>query len=203
MEKSIIHFESVILLRKKAMILAGIIVLISMGYLTVQHFFYFLNSYIYTAEFHWLFMVNNLKAGNIPLMTEYFKTLGPIACIPNLLLAHGVNTFFALLSWPALAESTITAFGPGVGIILTWAGTGLISLCAFGLGIFFLGDIWAIIGRRLSSHPEWEVLIPVSLLCVPYVTTAIPALSAAFFRIRFKTFIPIMAFSLCLRMVWV
>jgi len=161
-----------------------------------------LNSYVYTAEFHWLFLTGNLKSANISLLSEYFKALGPLDCLPNLLLSQVISTFINPFSWPVLAFSIVNAFGPGTAILLNLISASSIGLCTYGLGLFFSGDILALTCKKYISPPRWMMPALFILFCIPYITILLPAILAAFFQVKLKYFFMLMITGLLIRIAF-
>lgn len=191
------------ILKRKIYILFGVGALCAITYFLIIHFFYILNSYIYTAEFHCLFLINNLKAANVPLLSEYFKTLGPVACLPQLFLAQFITAFITPFSWSALAVSIINAFGPGSGILLNIITSTLMGMCIFGLGVFFLGGIPLFKDKASFSKSLWMQVVLCTLYCIPYLTILLPSILAALFKIKFRNFIIFMVSGILIKMALV
>ena len=142
-----------------------------------------LDSYLYGLEFHVMFFKNNIRNGNIALLSEYFGTLGPVAGFPNLLLAEFINHYILLYAAPSLAISLAAAFGKVSGFLLCLIASAVVALVSYGLGRFFLGDILP--SFNISIKRDWRLDAAWgTLFAVPMLTILCPAILASFFRIR-------------------
>jgi len=199
--------KSVIL--KKIIVLFVISVFAIAAVLAVRHYFYILDSYYYTAEFHVLFMQNNLKNANTELYAEYFlsmKTLGKV--FPMLLLSYLVQNYCLLFTKPILVAAVTSAFGIIQGALLSYASLLVTGLICFSIGIFFLGDIVPLFQNKfvLINSLNSRIFITGSLFgvlfAVPFVPIAIPATLSAFIRIPFKHILVIMTIGFMIRVIW-
>ena len=75
-------------LKNKLLVLLLACVVLFLAVAVVYHYFYILDAYYYTGEFHVLFMVNNIRAANVELLEEYFSSIrSPVAVFPPLVFA--------------------------------------------------------------------------------------------------------------------
>lgn len=170
-------------------------------YFLIERFMYVLDAYVYTAEFHFLFMQSNLEKANLPLFSEYFHSLGPLRGLPHLVLACFVQNVLKPLSPPILIPALSAAFGSLRGGIVGFAGMGLTALLFFGLGRFFLGEVLPLLRRSRASFSRVTEGTTWALMAVPFVPLALPALLGAVTRIRFRHFIVLTAGALLLRVI--
>jgi hypothetical protein len=193
---------------KKGITLAIVIILAFMATLTVRHYFYVLDSYYYTAEFHVLFMKNNLKAGNVELFTDYFKSLDTvIKAFPMLLGSYLVQNYLLPFSKPILVTSVISALGISKGIVLNFISLILVGFISFGLGIFFFGDILPFLQKKIFrlnmilSRPYFTNGALGILFALPFVPVVLPATVSALIRIPVKRLVSIMIMGFTIRLV--
>jgi|GEM_PF-3385632 len=198
---------------KSAVIKKGIALIIIMlaalaATLLVRHYFYIIDSYYYTAEFHLLFMKNNLKSGNMELFADYFKSLGNIMNVfPLLLISNLVQNFWAPFSGSVLAASSISALGMAKGLSLNYISLVLVGLVCFGLGIFFLGDIFSFLKKNglwkdygVSGRFALCVTIGV-LFSAPFIPVVLPAAAGALIRMPLRMMMVIMAAGFLIRLL--
>ncbi len=170
-------------------------------YFLIERFMYVLDAYVYTAEFHLLFMQSNLEKANLPLFSEYFQSLGPIRGLPHLVLACFVQNVLKPLSPPILIPSLTAAFGSLRGGLVGFAGLGLTALLFFGIGRFFLGEILPLLRRSRASLSRVTESATWILMAVPVVPLVLPALLGAATRIRLRRFILMMTGALLIRVI--
>jgi hypothetical protein len=176
--------------------------------LIVRHYFYVLDSYYYTAEFHFLFMKNNLKAGNIELFTDYFKSLNTvIKAFPMLLGSCLVQNYLLPFSKPILVAAVISALGLSKGIGLNFISLLIVGFISFGSGIFFFGDILPFLKKKIL---HFNVVISSSffangalgiLFALPFVPVVFPATVSAIIRIPIIGLVRIMIMGFTIRLV--
>jgi hypothetical protein len=173
---------------------------------TVRHYFYILDAYYYTAEFHVLFMLNNLKKANMGAFLEYFNSIGsPLAAVPSLFLAHLVQNVWALFTKPILPAVAIFSLGGPTGAAVTFTVLFLIGMLFYGLGIFFFGDILALVqgirNKERASRSKSVEAISVLGLAVPCLPLFIAVGPAAILRVPWKRMMIVLACGLVIRMV--
>jgi len=188
------------ILKKKLYILIGLAALGCIGYFAVIHYMYVLDSYLYGLEFHVMFFKNNIRSGNVMLLSEYFRTLGPVAGFPNLLLAEFINHYILLYAAPSLAISLAAAFGKVSGFLLCLIGSSVVALVSYGLGRFLLGDILS--SFNIPIRHDWRLVAALgTLFAIPMLTILCPAVLASFFRVRISIFLIVMFSALIIRSV--
>jgi len=189
------------ILMRKANILCGLAVLGGMSYFAVRHYMYVLDSYLYSIEFQLMFFRNNIADANVPLMAEYFYTLGPVTGFPSLMFAGFINHYLLLFSAPSLASSLTVAFGNGTAFFLYFTSSSIIGFMSYGLGYFFLGDILPLL--NVHTRRDWKICTVLGVLfAVPYLTVLAPALLSSLVRIRISVFLAVMVPSLIIRSIW-
>jgi hypothetical protein len=184
---------------KKCIALALVILFAFIAVLVVRHYFYILDSYYYTAEFHVMFMKHNLRTGNVELFADYFKSLQNMTSVfPVLLGSYLVQDYWLPFSRPILVSAVISALGATEGIVLGYLSFILVGLISFGLGIFFLGDILFIFQQKMlwrntavsAKYLTGGVLG--ILFAFPPVPIVLPSTLSALVRIPLKRVIVIM-----------
>jgi uncharacterized membrane protein YdjX (TVP38/TMEM64 family)/Fe-S oxidoreductase len=174
-------------LKRKGFILLGVAILVALVVTLIRHYFYILDAYYYTAEFHVLFMINNIKSANLDLLMEYF---GAIRSMPGLiaaqLLAYGVHILWLPFSKPVLVLMAAALYGPLGGAGISLLVMLLVSLVVYGLSRFFLGELVPII-RQLRGKPETEASRGWLLLCgtgfaLPWVPILFVAMAASLIK---------------------
>jgi hypothetical protein len=193
-------------LKWKGMALGLALLFVAACVWTVRHYFYILDAYYYTAEFHVLFMLNNLKKANMGVFIEYFNSLGsPLAAAPSLFLAHLVQNVWALFSKPILPTVAILSLGGPSGAAATFTVLFLVGLLFYGLGLFFFGDLLAfVLGARnkdQASHRKSVEALSILGLAAPYLPLFIAMIPAAIFRVPWKRMMMVLACGLVIRMV--
>lgn len=193
---------------KKIVALAVLAVLALVSVKVFSHYSYLLDSYYYSAEFHVNFMKNNLRSANTELLVDYFKSLETIPKIlPLLLFAHIVQNFWVVFSDPVLVAAITSVAGLPQSTALNYASLLLTGLIAFGLGVFFLGDILPVFLKKqdvhdLSVSKKYAACgIAGILFSVPLMPVVIPAFLSALFRIRVKPVLIIMIAGFTIRIL--
>ncbi len=189
-------------LRNKAILGAAAALLCVGLFFAIQHFMYLLDSYIYTAEFHGMFMKNNLEKGKAELFAQYFQSLGPLAGMPNLIVAHVLENIIAPFTRPILTPAAVQAFGTSVGALLTLLSYLLVGWLAFGLGRYVLGDLLPLLRRTKAPLSGWIYPVLALMLTVPYIPVALPAFLGAATRARIRSLTLVMAAALVARLAW-
>jgi hypothetical protein len=192
---------------KKIIAFFVVSVLILASVMVVRHYFYILDSYYYSAEFHVNFMNNNLKSANIELVTDYFKSLKTIPKIfPFLLFAYLIKNFWLFFSKPILVSVITSAAGLYQSAVLNYISLLSIGLISFGLGIFFLGDIVPLFFKKKGWQdvPAFKKYITYgitgALFSIPIMPIVIPAFLSALIRIGIKPAATIMLVSFVIRL---
>jgi hypothetical protein len=192
---------------KKCIALAIVVILVFISLLVVRHFFYILDSYYYTAEFHVMFMKHNLRTGNVELFADYFKSLKNITSVfPMLLGSYLVQDYWLPFSRPILVSAVISAFGIKEGMALGYLSFILVGLISFGIGIFFLGDILFIFkqkmlwGNMTASVKYVTGGIAGILFAFPLIPIVLPATLGALVRMPLKRIIAIMFAAFVIRL---
>ncbi len=193
---------------KKCIALALVILFAFIAVLVVRHYFYILDSYYYTAEFHVMFMKHNLRTGNVDLFADYFKSLKTVTSVfPMLLGSYLVQDYWLPFSRPILVSAVISALGTAKGMVLGYLSFILVGLISFGLGIFFLGDILFIFQQKMlwgNTRVSVKYLtggVIGILFALPLVPVVLPATLGALVRIPLGRIIVIMSAGFTIRLV--
>jgi hypothetical protein len=194
------------ILKWKGIVLGLTLLLVAALLWAVGHYFYILDAYYYTAEFHVLFMVNNLKNANLKVFLEYFHSIGsPFAGGPWLFLAHGIQNVWAPFTKPILPTVAILSLGGLPGAAITLAVLFLIGVLFYGLGIFFFGDILSFVQKSRNSdevsRAESVEAISVLALAVPYLPLFVGIVPAAILRVPLKRMMVVLVCGLAIRTV--
>ena len=193
---------------RKCIALGAVILFAFISVLVVRHYFYILDSYYYTAEFHVMFMKHNLRTGNVDLFADYFRSLKNVTSVfPMLVGSYLVQDYWLPFSKPILVPAVISAFGNTEGMTLSYLSFILIGLISFGAGIFFLGDILFIFRPKML----WDnIRISVKylaggvtgiLFAFPLAPVVLPATLSALFRMPLRTAFVIMCPAFVVRLV--
>jgi len=184
---------------KKTIALAVLAVVILVSIVVVRHYFYLLDSYYYSAEFHVNFLKNNLRNANIELFADYFKSLQTIPKIFSMiLLAYFIQNFWILFSKPILVSAITSAVGLPQSVALNYISLLLTGFLSFGLGIFLLGDIIPFFLKKknwldVSASRKFIACgIAGTLFAIPILPVIIPAFLSALMRIRIAPMLMIM-----------
>jgi uncharacterized membrane protein YdjX (TVP38/TMEM64 family) len=196
------------ILRRKFFALLTISALFALVVLMIRHYFYILDAYYYTAEFHVLFMINNIKGANLALLTEYFHAIRSVpAFFSALLLAYGVHLIWLPLSKPVLIPMASALYGPLLGGGVSFLALFPAGLLAYGLTRFFLGEVVPLI-RKLRGKSEasvsfiWPWLYGIGF-ALPWLPVLFVAAVASFIKLSFKRMLVVLAVSLGVRILLV
>lgn len=179
-------------LKKKGVTLLAMLGITVIAALLVNRYFYFLDAYFYTYEFYWLFNVNNLHAANASLFAEYFKPMGiATEALPQLIFSHLVQNFYLPFTKPILVSVATSAFGFWLGSAFSFFAFIVVGILSFGLGAFFLGDIFPYLQNvvRLRNYDKLKkfqkniasktaIIFPL-LFASPFIPISLVALSSA------------------------
>lgn len=198
--------KKIVLKKIAALVFLALLGLVSA--MVVRHYFYVLDSYYYSAEFHVNFMKNNLGSGNIELITDYFKSLKTMPKIfPFLLFAYLIKNFWLFFSKPILVSAITSAAGLYQSAVLNYISLLFIGLISFGLGIFFLGDILPLLLKKkdwMDVSPSKKYItygIAGALFSMPVMPVIIPAFLSALVRIRVKSLLMIIMAGSLIRLL--
>lgn len=185
------NFKNSLLNKTVALTVVSIISIISI--LVVQHYIYILDSYLYTAEFNYLFITNNLEKGNLEKFTEYLSHMQTKKrAFPMVFVSHLAQNFILPFSKQILIPATISVFGFFKGSLMSYASFLLIGLLSFGLSIFFFGDVFPYIENKKNktysayiSNSKIRMLFPV-LFGIPFVPVSITSMLGGITRLSFR-----------------
>ncbi|MBF0468997.1 MAG: hypothetical protein HQK61_08950, partial [Desulfamplus sp.] len=143
----------------------------------------------------------NLVNSNAQLFGQYFKALGLIGCMPNLLVAHIIETFISPLNASVLHIGLVQAFGTAAGALLNISGMLVAGLIFYGTGIFLFGEILPILRKTRSPLSVYVLPLIGAILVVPYIPVGFPAVIGAITRVKFRSMVLLLACALTLRAV--
>ena len=194
-------------LSRKGFILAGIGTLTVITVLVINHYFYILDAYIYTGEFHLMFITNNLKATKIELFSEYLKPMSLSYALPICLTGMCYSGIGVPSSQIALVSATTEAFGIVTSFLFGLAGFFVLGFLTYGIGTLFLGDIVPFLKRKnylqylQTIETPAAIILPLSF-AVPLVPIAYAAVGGAFFKVPFKRMSQFMLIGFTIRIFW-
>jgi uncharacterized membrane protein YdjX (TVP38/TMEM64 family)/heterodisulfide reductase subunit B len=195
-------------LTKKAKVVLAILVVAVAATLLVYKYFYYLDAYLYTYEFYWLFNVKNLQAANIPLFADFFRPMGlATEALPQIIHSNLIQNYYLPFSKPILASAITNAFGLGLGSLFSLLGFFVVGLLSFGLGSFFLGDILPYLKRDGLQKYRQTIARPTAIalplfFTIPLIPVAVIAISAAALKVSLRQIIQYMLIGLTLRLCW-
>lgn len=198
-----------VVLKRKIAALSLVAVLALLVFLIVRHYFYLFDSYYYTAEFHMLFIQNNLKKADVGLFADYFRSMQSMEKVfPMLLLSYLVQSLWLPFTRHILFSSAAFAFGLPQGAALSYASFFLTGLLCYGIGIFFLGDIIPLLREKILMTQSFVFKKNLAggtlalLFAVPFVPISFPAVLGAFIRVPLGRMLVIMIVGFMLRLTW-
>lgn len=193
-------------LRAKAVLLVGTAAAIGVGIWMICRYFYVLDAYVYTWEFHYRFWVNNLQGGDLAKFTQYLAAMSAAGQGGlMLILAQGVQAFLLPLNEPLLVEAARQAYGTVAGGVAALAANGFAALATFGAGWFFLGDLLPLVRRkRRSEAAKWGAagLVTVAL-AIPWVPLLAAGLAAGLSRPGLHRALIALGAGIVVRVGWV
>ncbi len=195
-------------LRLKSMILLALLFAAGLGVYLGDKYFWAINSYIYTAEFHLMFLLNNLMAGDLEMFTEYFRPMGasPMALF-LLLLGHLFQGFWFPLSKPVLVSAQAAAQGVFLGGVFSYLSLFQAGILSFALGRFLLGDILPVLRKGQGEAPPAVnstavgLLMP-AIMALPWLPLPVAPLLGGLLRLSATRMIWLMLPGLALRVLW-
>lgn len=193
-------------LKAKAAILLVLGLIGILGYLLVNRYFYVLDSYVYTLEFHYNFWVNNLIKGDLDKFTSYLSAMHPFGQGAGwLCLAWVVQVFRLPFRGLLLVQATLQAYGAFVGGTLSFFGILIsfwVSACVFWL---FLGDFCPALGRCRSPAKgrSPRLWIPGAALAVPWLPVVLSGALFGLFRAPVKASLGVLAVGSLIRLLWI
>lgn len=210
MENTKIDYDFKKSLVKKTIISGVIFVVACIITGVVHHYFYYLDAYLYTYEFYWLFNIKNIEAANTALFIEYFKPMGiSTEALPQILLSYLIQNYYLPFSKPILVSAVKSAFGTGLGFFFNYIALILTSFISFLIGSFFLGDILPILKGKEFGNFRQKITssIPVSFILplffsIPWIPVSLVAVAGAFFKFPTLTMGRFMLFGLFIRVLW-
>lgn len=186
----------------------GLLALLTwLGLFLAQKYFWAINAYVYTAEFHVLFLLKNLQTANLELFTEYFKPMGAsLTTLGLLLLANLFQGFWLPLSKPILVSAQVAAQGTAFGLLFSYVSMILTSVLIFGITKFLLGDLRPLLRNgklgpaRKGRSKTIKLLLP-GLAAFPWLPLSIMPIMAGILRLSFKQTSILLSCGLLLRTV--
>lgn len=192
----------------KGMILAGLLTLAALVFFLIRQYFYILDAYVYTGEFHLMFITNNLTAGKVELFSEYLKPMSFLFALPICL----TSTCYSGISFPAtdqvLIDAATNAFGTPISALFGLLGFFLLGALSYGAGNLFLGDLIPLYYRNNYSEYRRNISTPAAIFfplafAVPWVPISYLAVGGAFFKVPFGRMLQLMMAGFTVRIFWI
>lgn len=181
-------------LYRKAVILLLVLGLGLGVYWLILRYWYILDAYVYTLEFHLMFQVNNLRTANLPLFVEYFGAMGLRGQFWVMAwLTLIIQNFWLPWTKPIVASALMAAFGVATGSLVSFLLLLVLGLFCFGCGIFFLGNLLPLLlgeewWRQRWQGARWLKLALLGVLALPVVPLSAIGLVGGFIRLPFVTY---------------
>jgi uncharacterized membrane protein YdjX (TVP38/TMEM64 family) len=153
-------------LLSKAMILLGATFFTGIIVYLIHRYFYILDSYVYTGEFHLLFIKNNIHATKIDHLSEYLQPMSFLLALPVFLTGICYAGLDPSASERVLLHAATKAFGTPESFLLGVLGFFLLGLFSYGVGWFFFGDILPVFLKENYSGYQKEIKKP-ALIAIP------------------------------------
>lgn len=191
-KNSSVHYNIKNSLKRKSIALLIMAVIAVTASAIVHKYFYFLDAYLYTYEFYWLFNVNNLKAANITMFADYFRPMGiATEALPQVILSHLIQNYYLPFTKPILVSSATSAYGAEIGTFFSLVGFLAVGVLSYGIGAFFLGDILPFLkgGNLPKSREKISTSTAISLpllFAIPWAPISVIAIGTSFFKIPFR-----------------
>ncbi len=196
-------------LLRKGIILGCLVALAAVTFFIIRRYFYYLDAYLYTYEFYWLFNVNNLRAANTSMFVEYYRPMGiSTEALPQIIFSHLVQNYYLPFSKPILVSAAGNAFGVWLGSLFSYVALLMTGLVSFAIGTFFLGDILPYIkGEKFEAYrrnliPAAGIIILPLLFAIPWIPVSFPAIAGAFFKVPTLKMGQCILLGLSLRIIW-
>jgi hypothetical protein len=165
----------------KALIIAAIVLFALMIVYVIRRYFYILDAYVYTGEFHLLFIKNNLHAAKLEHVTEYFRPMSFFIALPIFMAGTCYVGLDSSSSEHVLMQAAVHAFGGPVSFLFGVLGFFFLGLLSFGIGSLILGDIVPLLmkgryaGYQVRLKKPAFIFFPLvfALPFVPVVLTAV------------------------------
>ncbi|MBU4261704.1 MAG: hypothetical protein KKC76_07475 [Proteobacteria bacterium] len=132
----------------KAVIVAAIAMLAATVFYIIRHYFYILDAYVYTGEFHLLFITKNMHMTKLELFTEYLKPMSFLMALPVCLTGTCYAGLDPSSSQQVLFQATTDAFGAPMSFLFGFLGFFVLGLLSFGIGSLIFGDIVPLLARN-------------------------------------------------------
>ena len=188
----------------KAVIVVAVTMLAATVFYLIRRYFYILDAYVYTGEFHLLFITKNMQMTKLELFTEYLKPMSFLMALPVCLTGTCYAGLDPSSSQQVLIRATADAFGAPMSFLFGFLGFFVLGLLAFGLGSLIFGDIVPLVTKK--CYPEYldKLKKPALLLfpmafALPFVPIIIPSVMAAIAKVPFARLLQYMLAGFMLR----
>ena len=190
----------------KAVIVAGLAVLTAAVVYLIRRYFYILDAYMYTGEFHLLFITKNMQATKLELFTEYLRPMSFLMALPVCLTGICYAGLDPSSSEQVLIQAATDAFGTPVSFVFGFFGFFALGLLSFGTGSLIFGDIVPLLTKKRYADYLEKMKKPALLLfpiafALPFVPIIIASAAGAFSKVPLPRMLQLMLIGLLLRTV--
>ena len=152
----------------KAVIIVAIVFFALTVVYVIRRYFYILDAYVYTGEFHLLFIKNNLHAAKLEHVAEYFKPMSFFMALPIFMAGTCYTGLDPSSSEHVLMQAAIHAFGGPVSFLFGVLGFVFLGLLSFSMGSLILGDIVPLLMKERYAGYQVKLKKP-ALIFFPLV----------------------------------
>jgi hypothetical protein len=173
-------------LKLKGIILALMALLVVLGKVLANKFFWAINAHVYTLEFNLMAILGRLRDGDLAMAVDYLQPMGPLRGVFALLFAHLAQGFWLPFSSRIFYGAAVGAFGLAGAL---YGGVALLgtALAGLSLGRFLFGDIRPAMQLGRGEAPLAPPVGPVTLLpllaAIPWLPLSFVAVAAGALRI--------------------
>jgi len=188
----------------KAVIVAAVTILAATVFYIIRRYFYILDAYVYTGEFHLLFITKNMHMTKLELFTEYLKPMSFLMALPICLTGTCYAGLDPSSSQQVLIQATTDAFGAPMSFLFDFLGFFVLGLLSFGIGSLILGDIVPLAVRNCYSDYLDKLKKPALFIfpiafALPFVPIIITSLVGAIAKVPFARIVQFMLAGFMLR----
>jgi len=188
----------------KAVIVVAVTLLAAAVVYFIRRYFYILDAYVYTGEFHLLFITNNMQAAKLELFTEYLKPMGFFMALAICLIGGCYAGLDLSASEQVLIQAATHAFGAPMSFLFAFLGFLALGLLSFGVGSLIFGDIVPLLTKKGYTDYLGKVRKPALLLfpiafALPFVPIIIAAVVGAIAKVPLTRMLQFMLVGFMLR----
>lgn len=188
----------------KAVIVVAVTMLAATVFYLIRRYFYILDAYVYTGEFHLLFITKNMQATKLELFTEYLRPMGFLMALPVCLTGTCYAGLDSSASEQVLIRAATNAFGIPMSFLFGFLGFFVLGLLAFGLGSLIFGDIVPLLARNRYAEYLDKLKKPALLLfpmafALPFVPIIMASVMGAIAKVPLARLLQFMLAGFMLR----